>query len=62
VFGEIMAGGATLATREDLQALEQRLTDALRSIDGKLERRFSGLESRLDQVLAVGQADDKPQP
>lgn len=53
VFGEIMAGGATLATREDAQALEQRVMEGLRALDGKLERRFSGLESRLDQVLAA---------
>ncbi|MEV4172501.1 hypothetical protein [Nonomuraea sp. NPDC049709] len=41
VLGEIMAGRATLATRQDLQAMEQRL-----------DNRLSGLESRLDQVLA----------
>ncbi|MFG1942489.1 hypothetical protein [Nonomuraea sp. NPDC048826] len=43
VFGDIMAGRANLATREDLQKLEQRLTD-------KFEDRFSGVDARLDGI------------
>ncbi|MFI6708646.1 hypothetical protein ACIBF7_19575 [Nonomuraea sp. NPDC050478] len=45
VFGEIMAGHATLPTRKDLQGVEQRLTE-------KFEHRFSDLDSRLDGVDA----------
>jgi hypothetical protein len=52
VLGEIMAGRATLATRQDLQAMEQRLDDSL-----------SRRESRLDQVLAaLSRADEQPHP
>jgi hypothetical protein len=52
VLGEIMAGRATLATRQDLQAMEQRLDD-----------RLSRRESRLDQVLAaLSRADEQPHP
>ncbi|MGP3929073.1 hypothetical protein [Nonomuraea sp. KM88] len=88
VFGEIMAGRATLATRQDLEALERRLTDRLdgltdrldgltgrvdgltgrmdgltgrvdvltdrlAGLEGTVERRLSGVESRLDRVLAA---------
>jgi hypothetical protein len=46
VFGEIMAGRATLATRQDLEALERRLGE-----------RMDALGAKLDQILAVlGQA------
>jgi hypothetical protein len=52
VLGEIMTGRVTLPTRQDLQAMEQRLNN-----------RLSRLESRLDQVLAaLGGAEDQPHP
>jgi hypothetical protein len=55
-LADIKGGGqlfhAALATRQDLQAMEQRLNN-----------RLSGLESRLDRVLAaVGRADGQPHP
>ncbi|MDA0633486.1 hypothetical protein OUY22_08655 [Nonomuraea sp. MCN248] len=51
VFGEIMAGRANLATREDLQRLEQRLTE-------KFEHRFSAVDTRLDRMDARFDAMD----
>ncbi|MEU6718347.1 hypothetical protein ABZ897_43350 [Nonomuraea sp. NPDC046802] len=46
VFGEIMAGRATLATRQDVDELKQELTDLV-------EARFQSLDAKLDQILAA---------
>jgi hypothetical protein len=52
VLGEITARQATLATRQDLQTMEQRL-----------DNRLQALESRLGQALAaLSRADDQPHP
>ncbi|MEV0231659.1 hypothetical protein [Nonomuraea sp. NPDC050786] len=45
VFGEIMAGNATLATKEHLNALERRLTD-------RMDTRFQAVDAKFDQVDA----------
>ncbi|MEV6149170.1 hypothetical protein AB0L53_02415 [Nonomuraea sp. NPDC052129] len=47
VFGEIMAGNASLATKEHLDQLEQRLKD-LRDLT---ESRFGQIDAKLDQLL-----------
>ncbi|MEU6721714.1 hypothetical protein ABZ897_60645 [Nonomuraea sp. NPDC046802] len=46
VFGEIVAGRGTLATRQDVNALKRELTDLV-------EARFQRLDVKLDQVLAT---------
>ncbi|NJP98905.1 hypothetical protein HCN51_57445 [Nonomuraea sp. FMUSA5-5] len=46
VFGEIMAGNASLATKEHLDQLEQRLNDLI-------EIRFSQVDAKLDRLLAA---------
>lgn len=46
VFGEIMAGRATLATRQDLDALEQRLGGKIEALDGKLDQVLDLLRQR----------------
>ncbi|WP_433509949.1 hypothetical protein ACQP2T_39395 [Nonomuraea sp. CA-143628] len=67
VFGEIMAGNASLATKEQLDQLEQRvnarlsnLDDGLSGLDDRLsglqdltEARFSQVDAKLDQLLMV---------
>ncbi|WP_188193933.1 hypothetical protein [Nonomuraea sp. SYSU D8015] len=62
VFGEIMAGRATLATKENLDDLERRLTELVetrfRTVDVKLDQRFQAVDAKLDQVLAaLGKTD-----
>uniref|UniRef100_UPI003F491994 hypothetical protein n=1 Tax=Nonomuraea bangladeshensis TaxID=404385 RepID=UPI003F491994 len=46
VFGEIMAGKASLATKEDLDQLEYRLKDLV-------ETRFAQMDDKLDRVLTA---------
>ncbi|MEV4179373.1 hypothetical protein [Nonomuraea sp. NPDC049709] len=46
VFGEIMAGHASLATKEHLDQLEQRLK-------GLIETRFGQVDAKLDRLLAA---------
>ncbi|MGV9387367.1 hypothetical protein ACWDRB_67180 [Nonomuraea sp. NPDC003707] len=46
VFGEIMAGNASLATKEHLDHLEQRLKDLI-------ETRFGQVDAKLDRLLAA---------
>ncbi|MEU4329915.1 hypothetical protein [Nonomuraea dietziae] len=46
VFGEIMAGRATLATKQDLEAFEQRLVDLV-------QNRMGALDAKVDQILAA---------
>ncbi|MEV4115375.1 hypothetical protein [Nonomuraea sp. NPDC049695] len=57
VLGEILAGHATLATKEHLNALERRLTDRMdtrfESVDARLDqmdKRFESVDARLDQI------------
>jgi chromosome segregation ATPase len=72
VFGEIMAGRATLATKEDLNDLERRLTELMekrfgsvdtefRSVNARFESvdaKLQSLDAKLDQVLAaLGKTD-----
>ncbi|NBE98116.1 hypothetical protein FE391_33650 [Nonomuraea sp. KC401] len=50
VLGEIMAGRATLATRQDVDDLKQEMSS-----------RFASMDAKLDQILAaLGGADDQP--
>ncbi|TMR14648.1 hypothetical protein ETD86_28510 [Nonomuraea turkmeniaca] len=51
VFGEIMAGRATLATKEDLNDLERRLTELM-------EKRFESVDARFESVDAKLQSVD----
>ncbi|MGP4104046.1 hypothetical protein [Nonomuraea sp. KM90] len=46
VFGEIMAGNASLATKGHLDQLEQRLKDLM-------ETRFGQVDAKLDRLLAA---------
>ncbi|MEV5559426.1 hypothetical protein AB0L44_37710 [Nonomuraea wenchangensis] len=46
VFGEIMAGNASLATKENLDQLEHRLKDLV-------ETRFAQVDAKLDRLLAA---------
>ncbi|MEU6794115.1 hypothetical protein ABZ907_20660 [Nonomuraea wenchangensis] len=46
VFGEIMAGNASLATKENLDQLEHRLKDLV-------ETRFTQVDAKLDRLLAA---------
>ncbi|MGA5761860.1 hypothetical protein [Nonomuraea bangladeshensis] len=46
VFGEIMAGKASLATKEDLDQLEHRLK-------ALVETRFAQMDDKLDRVLTA---------
>jgi DNA-binding transcriptional MerR regulator len=46
VFGEIMAGNASLATKEDLDQLEHRLKDLV-------ETRFAQMDDKLDRLLTA---------
>ncbi|WP_327580895.1 hypothetical protein OHA25_33415 [Nonomuraea sp. NBC_00507] len=72
VFGEIIAGRSTLATKEDLNDLERRLTELMekrfgsvdtefRSVNARFESvdaKLQSLDTKLDQVLAaVGKTD-----
>ncbi|MEV1241168.1 hypothetical protein ACIBO2_07380 [Nonomuraea sp. NPDC050022] len=49
VFGEIMAGNASLATKEQLDQLEQRLND----LKDLTEARFGHVDAKLDQILVA---------
>ncbi|MEV0590676.1 hypothetical protein [Nonomuraea cavernae] len=46
VFGEIMAGNASLATKEHLDQLEQRLKNLM-------DTRFGQVDAKLDALLAA---------
>ncbi|NBE93956.1 hypothetical protein FE391_08375 [Nonomuraea sp. KC401] len=50
VLGEIMAGRATLATRQDVDDLKREMSS-----------RFASMDAKLDRILAaLGGADDQP--
>ncbi|MEO3805050.1 hypothetical protein [Nonomuraea sp. B1E8] len=53
VFGEIMAGRATLATRQDLEALERRLTGRLDGLTGRVDGLTDRLDGLTDRVGAL---------
>ncbi|WP_433509947.1 hypothetical protein ACQP2T_39385 [Nonomuraea sp. CA-143628] len=60
VFGEIMAGNASLATKEQLDQLEQRLNGRLDDLKGLTDERFGQVDDRLDQMdKRFGQVDDR---
>ncbi|MGP3957870.1 hypothetical protein ACTWPT_17850 [Nonomuraea sp. 3N208] len=52
VFGEIMAGRATLATKEDLNDLERRLTELMEKRFGSVDTEFRSVNARFESVDA----------
>ncbi|MGI5289518.1 hypothetical protein ACQEVF_40125 [Nonomuraea polychroma] len=58
VFGEIMAGRATLATKEDLNDLERRLTELMEKRFGSVDAEFRSVNARFESVDAKLQSFD----
>lgn len=61
VFEEIMAGSATLATKEQVDALERRLTDLTDLVKTRfesMETRFESMETRFESMETRFQSID----
>ncbi|MEU4508203.1 hypothetical protein AB0G05_01785 [Nonomuraea wenchangensis] len=52
VFGEIMAGNASLATKENLDQLEHRLKDLVETRFAQVDTQFAQVDTRFDQIDA----------
>jgi hypothetical protein len=58
VFGEIMAGRATLATRKDVEGAAAVINATIRAVEARMDDRLAAIEEGMGQILAaLGKSD-----